>query len=142
MKKKFSRLNIDDGKKFVTISTKFDLSKEYYTFYLPIVCQSWRRVGFEPIIIIVISDVNIIQNKPFSTRLNLSQLKVIEYLKILNVKIFYLKSEKNYEITLSMISRIFIGFICQSYILNENAFYLIKRLGPNSNKCQLLQLQQ
>lgn len=139
-------------RKYVTLSVSFEpeMAKDYYIFYLPVTCQAWRRIGYEPIIILVMPDTNekfvdinkLLRNipfedenetnKPFQASLNPVQLKVIEYLNLLKVKIFYLKSLRKYEVEIAMVSRIFIGYIGQHYIgINNRQFiiYLPKIIG-------------
>lgn len=121
-------------RKYVAISTSLEMPKDFYMFYLPITCEAWRRLGFEPIVIMILTakdekfidisslihipseDVNDSdENISFRVKLNPLQLKVIEYLKLLNVNIFYLKSLKHYEVVIGMMARIFIGYISPNY---------------------------
>ena len=128
---------------YVAISTNLQTDKEYYIFYLPIVCEAWRRVGYEPILIFVINDLNNTQinlnssiqlndfdvgkneNKVLTAKLNSLQLKVVEQLQELNVKIYYFRSFRNYEVQLGMLARIFIGFVSSKYIQDPNAFIIL-----------------
>lgn len=126
-------------RKYVAISTSLEFEKDFYLFYLPMTCESWRRIGFEPIIILVLTEVNetfidlntynhrseINKNKLISANLSLLQLKVIEYLNRLQVKIFYLSSFKNYEAQIGMLARLFIGYIGNDYILDDNDYIIL-----------------
>lgn len=124
--------------KYVAISTSLEFEKDFYMFYLPMTCESWRRIGIEPIIIIVISDVNDsfvdletynykseINGKLINANLSILQLKVLEYLNRLKVKIFFFRSFKNYEAQLGMLARLFIGYISNEYIANENDYIIM-----------------
>ena len=126
--------------KYVAISTSLEFEKDFYMFYLPVTCQSWRRIGYEPIIIIVINDFNApfldllpynyynesqINNKQISANLTLLQLKVIEYLNRLKVRIFYMRSFKDYESQIAMLARVFIGYISKKYIANDNDYIIL-----------------
>ena len=126
-------------RKYVAISTSLEFEKDFYLFYLPMTCESWRRIGFEPIIILVLTEVNetfidlntfnyrseINKNKLISANLSLLQLKVIEYLNRLQVKIFYLRSFKNYEAQIGMLARLFIGYISNDYITDDNDYIIL-----------------
>ena len=125
-------------RKYVAISTSLEFAKDFYMFYLPMTCESWRRIGFEPIIIMVLSDVDEkftdldgfkykieINNKQIVAKLSLLQLKVIEYLNRLQVKIYYLRSFKNYEAQIGMLARLFIGYISRDYIANDNDYIIL-----------------
>jgi hypothetical protein len=125
-------------KKYAALST--NLEKDFYMFYLPMTCESWRRVGFEPIVIIIISDqsdnfidltdehrpnlTTIVANE-IKVTLNQLQLKVIEYLKRLNVKVFYFKSFPRYEAQLGMLARLFVGYLTTNYVQSEDDFILL-----------------
>lgn len=136
--------------KYVAISSNLDIAKDFYMFYLPVTCQAWRRVGFEPIVILIVpelgerfvfdvanvaaktkyydddaSDDSNTTYDSFKAELNPLQIKVIEYLTFLRVKIFYLRSLKDYDVILGMLARIFIGYIGHKYVENENDFVIL-----------------
>ena len=124
--------------RYVAISTSLEIEKDFYMFYLPMTCESWRRIGFEPIIIMVLSDVNDtiadldrfnykseMNSKQIVANLTRLQLKVIEYLNRLQVKIYYLRSFKNYEAQIGMLARLFIGYISIEYIWNDNDYIIL-----------------
>lgn len=126
--------------KYVVISTSLEAEKDYYMFYLPVTCQAWRRVGFEPIIIMVVRGID---DEPFvnlkyykrklkssrvddhiKTRMNPLQLKVIQYLSLLKVRVYYMRSFKHYEAQLGMFARLFIGYISEKYIEDDGKFIM------------------
>jgi hypothetical protein len=121
--------NEDGHHQYVAISVYLNISQDYYMFYLPIVCEAWRRVGYEPLILVVIdATLNNEQpsnNQAFRTHLLPLQLKVLEYLRTLRVNVLYVKALHDYEVTLAMIARIFVGFLSKAYVSNTNAFILL-----------------
>ena len=68
---------------YAVISIDLDTNLDFYLFYLPITCLSWRLINFEPIILAIISDTT------FSNKL---VLKTLEYLIYFKFKVVYLKS--------------------------------------------------
>lgn len=102
------------NKKFYTvISVNVDSLSNFYMFNVPMICEAWRLVNYEPIIIIVSS----------SNRGNISKssLKTIEYLKKLNVRILKVKSPVQNEVIITMLVRLFIGLF---NIINEDDFVI------------------
>ncbi len=69
--------------RYAVISLDLDTNLEFYLFYLPITCMSWRLINFEPIVLAVVSD---------STYSNKLVQKTIEYLDLLRFKIVVLKT--------------------------------------------------
>jgi hypothetical protein len=88
-------------KKFMIISASIE-SNDNYIFNLPMVCLSWRRIGIEPIVLIV---------KNSSLKINpLSNLTIL-YLNILKVKSVFIESPNKYIKMVSMVVRNFAGII-------------------------------
>lgn len=98
---------------YSVVSVSLD-SNYFYYFHLPYICLSWRRVGIEPIVILVSSSFS---NLTYTAR------KTLEYLDKLGVKQYNLKVKKNYDRILSMHSRIFIGLLPNNFTNDED--YLI-----------------
>lgn len=128
--------------KYVTLSNNMDFEKDFYMFYLPMVCQGWRQVGFEPIVILVVpqqgdtfvnlsstsyqySDEKSPYEHEFNATLNSLDLKVIQYLEYLNVKVFYMRSFPGYESQLGQLSRLLPGFLSKEYISDENDLIIL-----------------
>ncbi len=88
------------GRKYVIIS--ININSGIYFFHLPIVLLSWRRVGFEPIFLIVHSAA-----QQFSQPDNLT----LSYLTSLDAKVLYLKSVPHYEVTTAMVAREMSGML-------------------------------
>lgn len=134
---------IADANRFVVISASLDARSDHYLFYLPLVCTSWRRVGIEPIVVLVIaadSDSYVTLNdtisltlesgddsvrREFEASLDNLHLKVIEYLTRLEVKIFYMRAYPDYENHLSMMTRLFApGYMGSEYIPRDDHLVL------------------
>ena len=89
-------------------------SPENYIFHLPIAALAWKRIGFEPLILIVHS------NMSDMSRLD---MKTIEYLNQLDIRIFYVETTPSYEKITAMIVRLFIGLLPGS-LIDDNDFIL------------------
>ena len=101
------------SKTFVVMSVNLDSNLDFYLFYLPIICSSWRKlVNFEPIVLGVI-DANF--------KLNQLTNKTIEFLKLINVTVIYVESVPKYEKMTGMLSRLLVGAIDDS-IISKNDF--------------------
>lgn len=133
--------------KYVAISASMDLEHDFYIFYLPMVCQAWRRVGFEPVVILAIpsqddvyvnlssatypydnnnnNDEDKHRNIEFNATLNSLDRKAIEYLEFLNVKIFYLRTYRTYEPQFGQLSRVLVGYLGKDYIGDDNDLVLL-----------------
>lgn len=99
--------------KYVVMSINLDTNLDFYSFYLPIICLSWRKlVNFEPIVLGVVN-----KNKKI-TRLT---QKTLEYLKILNVTVVQVETVPEYDKMTGMLSRLFIGAI-DNNIIKDNDF--------------------
>ena len=88
------------SKRYVAISANLDTISNYYMFNLPFVSLSWRRVGYEPVILLVYSN-----NVKVNSLIN----KCIEYLNRFNFKIIKIESPNNYEVLTGMMTRLFVG---------------------------------
>lgn len=94
----------DIPQKIVIISLNFNhFSKNAnFIFHLPMVCLAWRRIHFKPIVLLVTSELS---------RMDKLVNKSIEYLRLLNIKTVNVKSPKNYETMIGMLSRLFSGLL-------------------------------
>ncbi len=88
--------------RYAVISLDLDTNLDFYLFYLPITCMSWRLINFEPIVLAVVSD---------STYSNKLVQKTIEYLDLLRFKIVVLKTVPDYSKMTGMLARLFIGLV-------------------------------
>ena len=103
---------------FAVISVNLDTDSDYYLFYLPIVCMSWRIVGFEPIVFAVFSERNestIVNNKLAK--------KTIEYLELFNVKLRYLKSLARYSKMSGMLARLLVGIVDDDLVKDDDFIF-------------------
>ena len=89
-------------------------SPENYIFHLPIAALAWKRIGFEPLILIVHSNMS---------DMNQLDKKTIDYLNQLEIKIFYVETSPSYEKITAMIVRLFIGILPGS-LIDDNDFVL------------------
>ena len=95
--------NFSKMQKFAIISASLE-SKDNYMFNLPMVCLSWRRIGFEPIVLIVNSSLSSSSNNPQADL-------TIHYLNLFKIRIIFIESLNEYEKIVSMLVRIFAGLI-------------------------------
>jgi len=99
---KMDQLMNEISRKIVVVSANLDSKTNNYLFNLPMVCLAWRRLNFEPIVLIVSSKLS---------QINKLANKSIEYLKFFNVKIVNVEAPSNYETMTGMLSRLFIGLL-------------------------------
>lgn len=109
-----SNYKLSNIKAYAAISVNLDTNLDFYLFYLPITCLSWRLVDYEPIIIAVVTN---------QTQTNKLAQKTIQYLEYFNFKTVYLRSVPNHEKMTGMISRLFIGLINNSIIDDEDMIF-------------------
>ena len=102
------------NKTFAIISINLDTNLEFYLFYLPMTCLSWRLVNYEPIIIAVTSNV---------TKSNKLATKTLEYLNLFQVKVILIESVANYEKMTGMLARLFVGLIKDDLISNNDIIF-------------------
>lgn len=112
--KKLSKLidiSVKNGRHAV-ISVDLDTDLDFYLFYLPITCLSWRLIGFEPLILAIYSD---------GTKNNSLVGKTVEYLEFFKIKIIYLKNIAGHNKMLGMLARLLVGLVDQNDI-HDDAF--------------------
>jgi len=95
---------------YAVISVDLDTDLDFYYFYLPITCLSWRLINYEPIVLAVTSKL---------TSSNDLAQKTLEYLRLLKIKIFFIQSVDYYEKMTGMLSRLFIGLLDDNEITDE-----------------------
>ena len=104
------------ARRFAVISTSIvDENFFYYMFYIPICSLAWRRIGYEPLVLIV--------------RNNASQLttvsnKTIECLNYFKVAVIFVEAPQAYERQIGMLARLFGGLLPNS-IVNEQDFLIL-----------------
>ena len=105
---------------YVLLSTSYVTGKDFYAIYLPMVVHAWRRLNFEPILIVVYP-----QNSPRKYYASNSTFaKVIRYLKKLQVKIVYMEAVDSYQVVISQCSRLFAGVLPED-IVKDDDFVII-----------------
>lgn len=96
---------------YVVISSNFDINTDFYSFYLPITATSWRRLGVEPVVILVKSNSTDENNELYK--------KVLEYLKILNIITVNIDSPPNNELIIGMTARLFVGLLPDEIVKDD-----------------------
>ena len=84
-----------------------------YSFYTPITAASWKRVGYETIVIFV-GDFTL--PNVLTARLNLSRT----YLKYVGANIIDVQCNVSYAIKLSQLVRVFAGFLPDSIVHDDD----------------------
>ena len=97
--------------KYVVLSVSILPNTNFYYFQLPMLVKAWRKVGFKSIIILVTPELPIKDKEA---------LKTIEYLEKFKASIIYLRSIDKYEKILSLTSRLFVGYLNESIINDED----------------------
>ncbi|RNA32007.1 hypothetical protein BpHYR1_053322 [Brachionus plicatilis] len=93
--------------KYALMAVNIDERKKtFYFFYLPFAAQAWKRLGFQPIVLLVSTEQGDLNN--FNNQ-NGPALKTIKYLKKLGATVKLIKSQKYYGLMTSMICRLFVG---------------------------------
>ena len=99
---------------YAVLSVDLDTELDFYYFYLPITCLSWRLINYEPIVLAVTSKL---------TSSNDLANKSLEYLRILKIKVFFIKSVDYYEKMTGMLSRLFVGLLDDNEIADESLIF-------------------
>ena len=86
----------------------------FYILYLPVVSLAWRKLGYEPLILIVKNGTT-----PFHDIAN----KTIEYLNELKIKVIIVDTPLNYEDHVGMLARCFGGLLPPD-IVQDNDFIM------------------
>lgn len=109
----FDSLTNEIGRKYVLLSANIETNNNYM-FNIPMVCLSWRRLNYEPIVLIVYSDLS---------NINVLTNKTIEYLDLFNIKKILIKSPNQYDLLIGMLSRLFAGSLPDS-LISKNDFII------------------
>lgn len=99
---RLDNLKLELPRKYAVISVNLIIKNSYYFFNLPMISVAWRRIGFEPVVLIIYSNLN---------QANKLANKTIEYLNSFNVRLVYVKAPPGYETTISMLSRLYVGLL-------------------------------
>ena len=79
-------------------------------FHLPITTLAWRRIGVEPLILLISSN---------QTRSKLAK-KTLEYLDKLKATTMHIQVESGYERLAAMTSRLFVGLLPDSMLRDDD----------------------
>lgn len=100
------------SRRFAVISANLiNNSFFFYIFYIPSVCLAWRRIGYEPIILIVESK---------HKKENELEKKALGCLRRLNMQIIYIDTPADYETITGMIARIFVGILPDRIVTDDD----------------------
>lgn len=140
-----NNLEQEYARKYAVISTTIDLGRDFYLFYLPISALAWRRIGYEPIVILITDEIEENTSRLLENKL---VRKTIDYLNVFNIKIYYLPTKTNYENYVGMLARIFVGALPselvedKDFIITTDTDLLPVDLGyynlPNTNSIKIL----
>jgi hypothetical protein len=99
-------------KKYAIISTALVANTKYfYLMYIPICAIAWRRIGYEPIVLIV--------NNPKATVSQVAN-RTIEYLNRLKVRIVYVQAPLDHIDQLGQLARLYSGALSDDVIKDED----------------------
>ena len=109
-------------KKYAIYSVSTLLEKDFYLFHIPLTALAWRKIDYEPIVMII---------KTQDLVINDLAKKVIEYLEILNIKIIEVQSKPGYEVMTSMVARLLVGLLPNELVgLNDHIISTDSDLFP------------
>jgi hypothetical protein len=101
--------------RFAVISTSLaSESKFYYMLYIPICAIAWRRIGYEPLVLMV-------RNR--NSTLNGVSYKTIQYLKKFRIRVLNIEAPLENANQLGMIARLFLGGLPDD-IVHDDDFLL------------------
>ena len=101
-------------RRFAVISVNL-FSEHNYLFNLPMIGLAWRRLGIEPVILLV--------HSPAAAEPDRRATKTIEFLNKLKIKHILVKSVDNYDIMVAMLARLYVGLLPDD-LIDENDFVL------------------
>lgn len=83
----------------------------YYILYIPVCALAWRRLGYEPLVMIV---------KNNSTQLDQLTQKTVDYLEAMSVRVVYVPAPQNREKQVAMLARLFVGVLPDSIVADDD----------------------
>lgn len=101
------------NRRFVIFACSIHSTIDAYLFYTPIIASSWKRLGYETIIIFV-GDFTL--PNILTSRLNLTR----NYLQRLGVTIIDMQCPAFYAIKISQLVRVFSGFLPNSIVDDDD----------------------
>ena len=101
-------------RRFAIVACSIHSSVEAYAFYTPIIAASWKRVGYETIVIFT-GDFS--QPNSLTARMNTSR----SYLKRLGAHIIDVQCPSAYAVKISQLVRVFAGFLPDSLVHDNDS---------------------
>jgi hypothetical protein len=101
------------NRRFAIFACSIHASTLAYTFYTPITAASWKRIGYEAIVVFV---GDFLKPNVLTPRLNLSR----NYLKHVGAHIVDVQCNESYSIKLSQLVRVFSGFLPSNLVQDED----------------------
>lgn len=101
------------NRRFVIFACSIHSKTQAYIFYTPIIAASWKRVGYETVVVFV-GDFTL--PNILTSRLNLSR----NYLKHLGAFVIDIQCNSSYSIKLSQLVRVFAGFLPNSIVHDDD----------------------
>ena len=105
------KITKSETNKYVLLSSTFDAD---YTFNLPAVVFSWRRLSIEPIVLIIYDDLNCKYKE------NSSSATILKYLESLNVQVISINADSNNSIFISQNVRLFAGIFPDDSLTDQD----------------------
>ena len=101
------------GRQYAIFASSIHSTVQVYSFYMPIVAASWKRVGYETIAMFVgdFTDPNAL-----SSRFNLTRA----YIKHIGAHIVDIQCNSSYATKISQLARIFGGFLSDSIVRDDD----------------------
>jgi hypothetical protein len=101
------------NRQFAIFACSIHSTTQAYTFYTPITASSWKRVGYETIVVFV-GDFTL--PNVLTSRLNLSRT----YLKHVGAYVMDIQCNASYAVKLSQLVRVFSGFLPDSIVHDDD----------------------
>jgi hypothetical protein len=101
------------NRRFAIFACSIHSNVQSYTFYTPITAASWKRAGYETIVVFV-GDFTL--PNVLTPRLNLSR----NYLKHVGANIIDIQCNASYAVKLSQLVRLFAGFLPDSIVHDDD----------------------
>ena len=101
------------SRRFAIFACSIHSSTQAYIFYTPITAASWKRIGYETIVVFV-GDFTL--PNVLTARLNLSR----SYLRHGGAQVVDIQCDSKYAVKLSQLVRVFAGFLPDSIVRNDD----------------------
>jgi hypothetical protein len=105
--------SLSQNRRFAIFGCSIHATTLAYAFYTPLTAASWKRIGYETIVVFV---GDFLKPNVLTARLNLSR----NYLKHVGAHIVDLQCNESYSIKLSQLVRVFSGFLPDDIVQDED----------------------